>query len=101
MQKIEDLTIVTDAKYQQMSTAREIHVGTPAPDFPLEESVTVHFHVFANLTTEKDEEVCSPSFTLAGFEWNVCIYPGGNVISDEGMVAVYIYYRSPTEVFAE
>ncbi|KAL3776995.1 hypothetical protein ACHAWO_006349 [Cyclotella atomus] len=68
-----------------MSTAREIHVGTPAPDFPLEESVTVHFHVFANLTTEKDEEVCSPSFTLAGFEWNVCIYPGGNVISDEGM----------------
>jgi hypothetical protein len=47
----------------------------------------------------KKFEVCSPSFTLAGFEWNVCIYPSGDDTSDEGMVAVYIYNRSPTEVF--
>jgi hypothetical protein len=51
-----------------MSAARQIHLGTPESNFPLKESITVRFHDFANLTTKRDDEVCSPIFAMAGFE---------------------------------
>lgn len=33
-----------------MSIEREIHVGTPAAAFPVEDIITVHFHKFAKLS---------------------------------------------------
>ena len=46
-----------------MSAGRDIHVGTPAAGFLLEDKVTVHFHDFKNLTAVKNEQVESPKFT--------------------------------------
>ena len=80
-----------------MSTAREIHVGTPAADFPFDESVTVHFHRFNSLTTVKGELVESPKFTCAGYNWCLDIYPGGSFNAADGMVSVYLSNRSSTE----
>lgn len=42
----------------------------------------------------KGEGVESPNFAMAGFEWSLCIYPGGADSSDKGMIAVYIFNRS-------
>ena len=72
-----------------MSFAREIHVGTPPPDYSKEESVTVHFHDFANLPDEKEEGVSSPIFAIAGFEWSLEIFPGGDDTSQEGMTLTF------------
>ena len=83
-----------------MSATRDIHVGTPAADFPLEETVTIHFHDFENLTTVKDELVESPKFMCAGNEWSLCLYPGGNEEAAEGMVSVFLYNESPEEIDA-
>jgi hypothetical protein len=94
--EIKDL--ITNSVDKKMSTAREIHVGTPAPDFPLKESITVHIHDFANLTTVRDEVVESSTFALAGFEWSLGIFPGGDDELGEGMIAVYLHNKSPTKV---
>ena len=45
---------------------------------------------FANLPSEKDEEVLSPEFTSLGHKWRLQLYPGGNNKSDDGMVAIYL-----------
>jgi hypothetical protein len=79
-----DEDLITNSVDKKMSTAREIHVGTPAPDFPKKESITIHFHDFANLTTEKDERVESPIFSAAGFQWSLIIYPGGTHLLTRG-----------------
>jgi hypothetical protein len=79
-----------------MSTARQIHVGTPPTDFPRRESITVNFHDFANLTTEKNKKVWSHNFDVAGFEWSLKIYSGGDRKSSDGMIAAYLYNKSPS-----
>ena len=83
-----------------MSAARNIHVGTPTDDFPLEESVTVHFHDFNSLTIVKNEAVESPKFTCAGHEWKFVIYPGGHRSSADGMISVYLENESGSELVA-
>ena len=85
-----------------MPTDREIHVGTPADEFPLGESVTVHFHDFQNLTTVVDRRVESPTFSCAGYEWSLEICPGGDSISDTpGLVPVHLTSISPEDVVAK
>ena len=83
-----------------MSATRDIHVGTPAADYRLEDSVRVHFHDFENLTTEKDEMVVSPKFTCAGNEWSLDIYPGGEGAAKEGFVSVYLCNKSAAKIDA-
>ena len=68
-----------------MSRTRDIHVGKPTADYQLEDSVTVHFHDFENLTAVKGKAVKSPQFRCAGYEWSLWVYPGGNSKSTEGV----------------
>lgn len=75
-----------------MSTARAIHAGTPAADFPLEESIVINFHDFANLTAEKGQCVNSPIFSCAGYKWKLRIYPGGHSNSRDGMIGIFVYF---------
>jgi hypothetical protein len=82
------------------AVTRDIHVGSPSPDFKekLDESVTIHFHSFASLTTEKDKSVKSPTFNCLGFDWSLKIYPGGRSKSDDGMIACVLLNKSPTKI---
>ena len=84
----------------KMASTRDIHVGTPAAEFSLEESVTVHFHDFENLTTEIDERVLSPQFTCAGNEWILGLIPGGLFDAKEGMVSVILCNQTYEEIDA-
>ena len=81
-----------------MSTAREIHVGSPADNFRLGESVTVHFHGFESLTTVKGEPVYSPTFSCAGNDWCLQVYPGGDNDAADGMVSVFLKNQSPAKI---
>ena len=83
-----------------MSATRDIHVGTPAANYQLKDSVTIHFHNFENLTAVKDEMVESPTFLCAGSEWSLLIYPGGNEEAAEGMVSVFLFNESSAEIDA-
>ena len=83
-----------------MSGTRDVHVGTPAADYQLDDSVTVHFHSFEKLTTVKGEAVFSPIFTCAGSEWCLVLYPGGNDSSREGWVAVHLCNESSEKIRA-
>ncbi|EJK61215.1 hypothetical protein THAOC_18339 [Thalassiosira oceanica] len=82
------------------NVVEEIHVGSPRG--PLTDWVMkkVHFHEFAGLTTERDEEVRSPEFSCFGHQWMVGIYPGGEEDSKEGYVAVYLYNLSAKSIQA-
>ena len=84
-----------------MSDTRDIHVGTPAADFPWKESVTVHFHDFENLTRGKNQCVKSPTFTCADNEWCLRVYPGGIDASADGMVSVYLDNKAPEKIIAK
>eukprot|EP00956_Cyclotella_meneghiniana_P041942 scaffold245764_cov84-Cyclotella_meneghiniana.AAC.2 len=83
-----------------MSTAKEIHYGTPSSDFPvpIEESVTVYFHNFANLSSAKGKCVRSPIFTAVGGNWEVMLYPRGANKAKTGMVSVYLKSKSPAAI---
>ena len=85
-----------------MSTAREIHVGTPADDFDfsLGDSVIVHFHDFESLTSVRGEAVSSPTFNCAGYEWCLEVYSGGNIRANDGMVSVFLCNKSSVKVHA-
>ena len=83
-----------------MSVTRDIHVGTPAANYQLMDSITLHFHDFENLTTEKDQSVWSPKFMCAGNEWRLVIYPGGNRGAAEGKVSVFLRNKSSAEIDA-
>ena len=54
------------------------------------EKFEVQFGGFANLPSEKGEKVLSPEFTCFGSQWRLQLYPGGNNISEDGMVAFYL-----------
>eukprot|EP00804_Cyclotella_cryptica_P028555 CCRYP_015814-RA/>CCRYP_015814-RA protein AED:0.30 eAED:0.32 QI:0/0/0/1/1/1/2/0/277 len=65
------------------------HVGTP-PTEQVSEKHTVKFHDFESLTKTKGERVISPVFSCAGHKWILQLYPGGDVDSQDGMVAAYL-----------
>ena len=83
-----------------MSATRDIHVGTPAASYQLEDIVRVHFHDFEKLTTEKGKSVFSPKFTCAGNEWCLEIYPGGHSGAEEGEMSVYLCNESSAKIDA-
>ena len=86
--------------FKTMSSATEIHVGTPPDDYPLRESVTVHFHDFESFTTVRGDKVCSPTFKCAGYDWSLMLYPGGDHNASDGMVSVYLQNRSSVKILA-
>lgn len=83
-----------------MSSSRDVHVGIPSIEFPLEESVVIHFHDFENLNSEKDKCVESPNFTCAGNKWSLSIFPGGNNVAKEGMVSVFLNNKTTERISA-
>ena len=80
-----------------MSISR-VDVGTPPKDFEGWTTANVCFHGFANLTTTRGEGVESPQFSCFGHQWRLEIYPGGDVNSGEGYVAVELANRSNTSI---
>lgn len=82
---------------------RDVHVGLPRADFEVEldDSVTIHFHDFANLPAVKGMPVCSPTFSCLGFEWILKVYPGGNATSRHGKIAVMLTNMSPSKIDAK
>ena len=82
-----------------MSTDTEIHVGSPADNFRLPESVTVHFHDFQNLTTVQGDKV-EAIFSCAGYEWSLSIFPRGNRYASDGMVSVHLQSQSSKKISA-
>jgi hypothetical protein len=72
--------------------SRDIHVGTPSrdADFPVEDSARIQFHGFDKLEHVKGVPVKSPTFTCAGYEWYVYLYPRGEKKSKDGMVGLYL-----------
>ena len=58
----------------------------------------VSYGGFAGLPTQKRNNnfVYSPAFTSFGHSWGLCLFPGGHVGSDDGMVDVVINYMSDT-----
>ena len=81
-----------------MSDTRDIHVGTPAEDFRWDESVTVHFHTFESLSTVRSKPIFSPKFTCAGHEWKLVLYPGGHLLSPDGMIRVCLHNVSAVKI---
>ena len=65
-----------------------VDAGTPALGFQVWERTEVRYHRFADLPTTKGEVVQCPKFTCLGHEWSLGIYPGGQEVSDDGMVCV-------------
>jgi hypothetical protein len=84
-----------------MSTARDVHVGEPAADFPFEESVKVHFHDFPNLPQGKGVKVGSPKFLCAGHEWFLSLYPGGDRNARDGMMSVFLCSELMSKISVE
>ena len=48
----------------------------------------VCFHGFSDLSTTRGEEVESPEFSCFGRQWTLALYPGGDVGSADGYVAI-------------
>ena len=73
-----------------------VHVGQPPDEWESWESRFVHFHHFESLSTKKGKE--SPVFICFGHAWRVLMYPGGDDVSREGMVALYLRHCSGSEI---
>ena len=78
----------------------DIHIGMPIDGyhFPSEEYITFHFHDFENLSTPKGEFIWSPTFSLAGHEWRMQLFPRGSRTATEGMVSVQLWNKSPKRI---
>ena len=72
------------------NSAYVIATATEVADKNVNGWFEVRFGGFANLPSEKGEKVLSPEFTCFGYQWRLQLYPGGNNISEDGMVAVYL-----------
>jgi hypothetical protein len=83
-----------------MSIEREIHVGTPAAVFLVEDIITVHFHKFAKLSAVKGVSVFSPKFISVGYEWCLQLQPGGDDNATDGYMSVFLRNKSPTKIDA-
>ena len=60
------------------------------------------FDGFEGLPTRKGlDHVGSSEFTWFGHQWSLRVYPGGNVASADGNVAVYLFHKSDECIEAE
>ena len=77
-----------------------VDIGTPPDGLQGWDIAQVRLHGFADLSTERGEEVDSPEFTCIGQLWRVAVYPGGDEDSADGMIAVYLWNQSdePIEI---
>ena len=71
-----------------------MHVGTPPGDFKGWTTTEVSFHGFPDLPTTTNECVRSPEFSCFGHQWELRLYPGGEVDTTEGYIAIELCNRS-------
>ncbi|EJK73567.1 hypothetical protein THAOC_04800, partial [Thalassiosira oceanica] len=84
----------------QMSTRHEpVHVGAPPGGLSDWAITPLHFNGFADLPTTEGVEVRSPLFSCFGHQWITAIYPGGDIDSNDGYVALFLANR--TEEYIE
>jgi len=76
----------------------DIHVGVPSTAFREYQSLKIHFHGFNSLDSTKGHVVKSPPFILFNHEWQVEMYPGGNVDVRDGMVSIYLRHLTESPV---
>ena len=84
-----------------MKTSRihKIDVGTPSSSSTTTtdsgwEIIQVHYHDFENLSILRGDYVPSPEFTFFGHQWRLVIFPGGNLLSEDGMVGIALDHMS-------
>ena len=53
-----------------------------------------HIHDFANLSSTREHYIESPEFNCNGHQWELWVYPGGNIEAEEGKVSVFLYHVS-------
>ena len=75
-------------------TTASVHVGAPPPNFKEWSSTKVYFHGFPALSSVRGARVDSPEFMALGNPWRLKLFPGGDAISREGWVAMYLFNRS-------
>ena len=71
-----------------------VHIGAPPGRLSDWEITPLHFNGFAGLTTTKNEVVRSPEFSCFGHQWLVELYPGGDDVSNDGFVALWLHHYS-------
>ena len=76
------------------------NVGIPRNEWESWESNFVHFHHFERMSTEKDHEEESHTFTVCDHEWAVLVYPGGDDDSEDGMVSLFLKHCSGPQILA-
>jgi hypothetical protein len=69
-----------------------VHVGTPPEGYQEWTTTKVHFHGFADLSTERvaHRNNVSPEFIACGNPWRLWLYPGGRQESRTGWVGIYL-----------
>ena len=67
-----------------------VHVGAPPGGLSDWVIAPVHFNGFVGLTTTKGEGLYSPKFSCFGHQWSLLIYPGGDIDSPDGYVALWL-----------
>eukprot|EP00581_Thalassiosira_minuscula_P001487 CAMPEP_0183748498 /NCGR_PEP_ID=MMETSP0737-20130205/67803_1 /TAXON_ID=385413 /ORGANISM="Thalassiosira miniscula, Strain CCMP1093" /LENGTH=322 /DNA_ID=CAMNT_0025984229 /DNA_START=508 /DNA_END=1473 /DNA_ORIENTATION=- len=77
-----------------------VHVGIPPRKWEHWERHLVHFHHFESLPVRKLVQVKSPVFRCYNHEWRLTIYPGGDIGSPDGMIAVYLEHCSRPKISA-
>ena len=71
-----------------------LDVGTPPDGFQGWETHTIRFHGFASLPSAKGDETKSPEFACFGHRWQLQLYPGGRVDSEDGRTGVFLNHLS-------
>ena len=75
-----------------------IHVGAIPKEWEGWESHFVHFHDFVSMSSEKNQPMWSPRFTCFGNEWRAIILPGGHVEGHEGMISLFLWHCSNSDI---
>ena len=91
--------IGVDLKYRMNAPATaSVHLGTPPQGYREWVTTKVHVHGFAELSAVRNVHVNSSEFIAWGNPWRLKLYPGGDVSSDTGWVAMYLVNQSSKEI---
>ena len=91
---IERMTAKTRGTIQRLSSMRAIKTTKDEAQL-----FQVRFDGFAGLPARKGvDRVDSPEFTCFGNRWHLRVHPGGNILSDDGKVAVYRNHLSDESI---
>eukprot|EP00985_Skeletonema_marinoi_P017535 scaffold9645_cov156-Skeletonema_marinoi.AAC.1 len=84
-----------DAALEEHETFVETKIERIKSKNPKERLFSITFDKFEELPSDKDHEIASSTFSCLGFQWQINMYPGGEIVSSfNDMVAVFLERRS-------